>query len=206
MTVPATLRRMGKPKILIVTTQISETVLLMTYSHIMRLSATSTKRLPMKMENTGRSGKYLEFSIHHQDTKIGGVANIMYRYYGRLERSLLIHLISLQKIFLLNLHNMQLKTVYWISQDGDVLNARKGNKSKLNASSVKPNSDLIASVPNTNMDLKYHVITNMQWNLTSEMATPYDPMQIPLNMENYANMMFSLIILLKSLSYLFIHW
>jgi len=43
------------------------------------------------------------------------------------------------------------------------------------------------------MDLRYRAITNMQWNLTSEIATPYDPMQIPLNMKNYANMMFSLI-------------
>ena len=49
------------------------------------------------MENTGHSGKSLESNIHLTDTKTDVEVNIMYKCYGKLEKSLFNHLISLQK-------------------------------------------------------------------------------------------------------------
>ena len=111
-TVPATSRRMKKPIISIMTIQTNKTVLLTTYSHIMKLLVISTRKSLMKMENTGHSGRFLEFNIHLPATRTGVVVNIMYKCYGKLEKSPLSHLISLQRIFLSNLHSMQLRTVY----------------------------------------------------------------------------------------------
>ena len=185
---------MGKATTLIVIIQTIKTVPLTTYSYIMKLLVNSTKKPLMRIENTRHSKRFLESNIYLLDTKIGMEVNMMYKCYGKLEKSLLNPLISLQKIFLLNLHSMKLRTVSWRKKKGWKRFKRyKQQINKLSVLSVKPSSNPIASAPNTSMVSKSCIITNTQWNLTNKMATPSGPMQMYLNMKSYASMMFSLI-------------
>ena len=69
MTVPATLRKIGKHMILIMTIQTNKTVLLTTYSHIEVVGYLNKESL-MRMENTGYSGRFLKFNPpDHKDRR-----------------------------------------------------------------------------------------------------------------------------------------